>query len=327
MRSLALAPLLLVTLGAASARAQSNSSARAEALFEEAKALMSKGDYTHACPKFAASEKLDPGVGTLLNLGTCYERQGKTASAWAAFTEAASQAHRAGEPERVRFAEKHANDLLKKLAHLVIRVGDQRAALEVKLDGTVVDTSEWGSPLPVDPGPHTVEVSSPGKRSWSTSVDVGQEPTQSEVAVPVLADEAPTTPPEVHQPLVAEVEPPPAPPTSSPLRPIGIVVGVVGLIGVGVGLGFGLDAVSKNNDAMTHCPMSPACNDQTGVDLTKQAQASALAATVAVIAGGVVFATGLTLVLVAPHKRSAVTAHLAPLVGPGLGGAAIGGSF
>ena len=307
---------LAITLATASAHAQSNNVARAEALFEEAKALMSKGDYTKACPKFAASQKLDPGVGTLLNLGTCYERQGKAASAWATFQEAANAARRANQEERARFAERRAADLAKHLPRVVIRVDNPASALEVKLDGTAVDSSEWGSPVPVDPGQHTIEVSAPGKRSWTTTVDVGNEPTQSDVAVPVLADEA-ATPLAVHQPLVAEVEPPPPPAASSPLRPVGIVVGALGLVGLGVGAGFGINAMGKNNEAMTHCPASPQCADQTGVDLTNQARDSALASTVAFIIGGVMLAAGVTLFIAAPHSKRAVTAFIGPL---GVGG-------
>jgi hypothetical protein len=318
---------MLVLTCASAAHAQLDTKARAEALFEEAQTLMRKGDLTTACPKFAASQKLDPAVGTLLNLATCYERQGKTASAWAAFHEAATAAAHANQDERARFAEKRATELARKLPRVVIRVSAQ-TNLEVKLDGTVVDSSEWGTALPLDPGQHSVEVSAPGKHRWTTTIDVGSEATQSEVAVPKLADEAPTT--TTQQPLVTEIEPPPPPRSGSPLVPLGIVVGAIGFVSVGIGLGFGVYAMSKNNEALTHCPMSPQCNDQAGVDLTHDAQTSATAATVAFIVGGVALATGVTLLLVgaAPgSKRAPATARLAPLIGPGLGGAVIGGTF
>jgi len=319
MRRVVVGTILAVMLAAPSARAQG--AARAEALFEEAKALMSKGDYTKACPKFAASQKLDPGVGTLLNLGTCYERQGRAASAWATFQEAALAARRANQEERARFAEKRAAELAQKLAHVVIRVGDQKATLEVKLDGTVVDSSEWGSSLPLDPGQHTIEVSAPGKRSWTTTIEVAAGTSaESDVAVPVLSDETPTHV-DQQKPLVAEIEPPPAPTASSPLRPIGIVVGALGIVGVGVGLGFGINAMSKNNEALTHCPMSPQCNDQLGVDLTHDAQGSATASTIAFIVGGVMLAAGVTLFLVAPRTKHSVTATFGPF------GGALGGTF
>jgi len=326
-RSFQLLTVLALATFATHARAQAGAKARAEALFEEAQALMKKGELTSACPKFAASQKLDPAVGTLLNLATCYERQGKNASAWASFHDAENAARRANQTERANFAQRRADALATKLAHVVIRVGAPNANLEVKLDGEVLDSSAWNDPLPIDPGDHLLEVSAPGKRAWSTTIQVGVEPTQVDVAVPVLADEAhENVPPPTPLAVVPEIAPP-APPPSSPLRPIGIAVGAAGLVGIGIGAGFGINAKSKNDEALTHCPETPQCNDQTGVDLTHDAQASATASTVAFIAGGVVLATGVVLFLVAPHPSRAVTARIAPILGPGVGGAAIGGTF
>src|SRR5882757_7808503 len=47
---------------------------RAEALFDEGRRLMTAGDFTAACPKFASSQALDPAIGTALNLANCYEK-------------------------------------------------------------------------------------------------------------------------------------------------------------------------------------------------------------------------------------------------------------
>src|SRR5690348_15501816 len=74
--------------------------ATAEALFSEGRRLMASGDYAAACEKFAASQKHDPGLGTSLNLADCYEKSGRTASAWAEFRDAASAAHRVGSKDR-----------------------------------------------------------------------------------------------------------------------------------------------------------------------------------------------------------------------------------
>lgn len=79
--------VLSVALGvAAPARAQRETErGAAEALFTEARELMSQGKFAEACPKLVSSYQLDPGLGTLLNLGVCYKSKGQIASAWSTF--------------------------------------------------------------------------------------------------------------------------------------------------------------------------------------------------------------------------------------------------
>ena len=76
---------------------------------------------------------------------------------------------------------------------------------------------------------------------------------------------------------------------------IGIVVGTVGLIGLGVGVGFGIDAMQKNNEAMDICDGNRCV--QRGVDLNADAKSSATASTIGFAAGGVLTAGGLMLFL------------------------------
>src|ERR1044071_7524440 len=100
-------------------RAQSASDkATAEALFGEGRRLMAQANYRDACPKFEASLKLDPGVGAMLNLADCYEKNGQTASAWAEFLEASSAARVAGSRDREELARSRAAALEPKLSRL-----------------------------------------------------------------------------------------------------------------------------------------------------------------------------------------------------------------
>ena len=63
------------------AQAQSDSAA-ARALFAEGRNLMADERYAEACPKFEESLRLDHGMGTQFNLAHCWEKLGRTASAW-----------------------------------------------------------------------------------------------------------------------------------------------------------------------------------------------------------------------------------------------------
>src|SRR5436305_1863991 len=80
----------------------------AQALFEEGRRLMAAGKYAEACPKLAASQKLDPGAGTLLNLASCYEKAGQNASSWATFKEAAAAARQSGHADWEKAAREKA---------------------------------------------------------------------------------------------------------------------------------------------------------------------------------------------------------------------------
>src|SRR5947207_15885135 len=83
----------------AHAEAGAAQKAAAESLFDDALKAMKSGHFTEACPKLEESERIDPAIGTLLYLGECYEKTGRTASAWATFREAASAAQAQGESE------------------------------------------------------------------------------------------------------------------------------------------------------------------------------------------------------------------------------------
>jgi hypothetical protein len=75
---------IVATVLLATADAHAQGGARrvgAEPVFADGRRLMAAGDYERACPKLAASQKLDPAIGAVLNLGACYEKAGKIASA------------------------------------------------------------------------------------------------------------------------------------------------------------------------------------------------------------------------------------------------------
>jgi hypothetical protein len=327
--------------------------ASAEALFNEGKRLMEAGQYAQACPKLADSQRLDPGVGTLLNLGVCYERNGQTASAWATFKEAASAAHGAGEAERERFARDRAAALEPKLAKLSVAVGADSVidGLEVKRDGEGVPRSSWGLGLPIDPGDHTVEATAPGHKPWSTKVTVAASGSAS-VQVPAL-EPLPQAP---APPAAAPAPPPPAPtttpaPSPAPVpqtviiyqgeqphpgaaqRTWGIVTGVFGLLAVGTSVAGGVLAKSeydKSTDPNHGSNGAPGCVNgvctQQGLQHQQDGQSIANVATWVFVGGAVFLAGGITLFVTAPSgEPKAPRASLE--VAPTLGGAMVRGAW
>src|SRR5271165_4618178 len=203
-----------------SARAQtSGSDVAATALFDEGRKLMAAHDYANACPKLAESQRLAPSGGTLLNLAECYEKNGQTASAWAAWKDAASRANAAGKADIEKQASDRATALEPTLAKLAITLaaGSDVTGLQVKRDGVLVGHAEFGTALPVDPGSHTVEASAPGKQPWSTKVDVAARQKDASVAV-TLVDAPAAAPPPVVAPVPGpnpQQPPPPPQPTET----------------------------------------------------------------------------------------------------------------
>lgn len=312
VRVLAGGVLLFLSLLPASGRAgPAEDRAAADALFKEGRDLIDKGKPAEACPKFAASQNLDPTPGTLLTLGDCYERSGQMASAWATFNEAGSLARRVSDTRRAAEAARRAGLLEPKLSKLVIEVAPEGrvARLDVRRNGSPIPEAALGSPIPVDPGPQTIEASAPGKIGWSTKINVEGKPGVVTVRVPPLADAVKAPPPPDQKPPPPDQKPPapetkpPAPETKSARpwqRPTGIVAMGVGALGVGIGAVLGGVALSKNGESNEgHCFPNNRC-DQDGIDLRADAVRLGNTSTATLIAGGVLLAGGVVLFATAP---------------------------
>ncbi len=295
--------------------------AAAEGLFDEARTLMKNGNYAVACPKLVESQRLDPGVGTLLYLGACYEKLDRLASAWATLREAAALAHSSGQPDREKMATSKADAIEPLVPRLSIDVAAPIEGLEVRVDGEPMGRATWGSALPLDPGHHTVEARAPGAKTVSLDVEMAKSD-RKRVTIPRLepASDAPRPPPA--GPLAPTPKPSePAPPFFTPMRIAGLGVGAVGLGGLVVGSVFGVRAFSLASSVTDACPTGP-CSAAVKAEADDSRTAGTIS-TVAFAVGGVLLATGVVLWVVAPKPRSTVGLF----VQPGLGSLAIGGRF
>jgi len=214
--SCALIAAVIASAWAASAVAQVPDAALAESLFREGKRLSGEHKFAEACPKFAESYKLDPGLGTLLNLAACHESEGKPASAWAEFSDASARAKREGDNDRAQLADEHVRALEPKLSHITIAVAPGAAipGLVVKFDSRELSSAALGMSIPIDPGKHQIEASAPGKQSYSQTLDAPAAGATATVTVPLLQD-APNGAPAV-APVVAPAAAGPTPPAAAP---------------------------------------------------------------------------------------------------------------
>src|SRR5262249_23694305 len=102
--------------------ARAGDPATADALFNAAKALMARKKWGEACPKVAASYKLDPTLGTLLNLADCHEKQGLLAQAWSEWGAAGERAEREKDAARKALCARRRAELEPRVPKLNIAV-------------------------------------------------------------------------------------------------------------------------------------------------------------------------------------------------------------
>ncbi len=294
--------------------ADTNDPALAEALFEEGKALLEKGDDAAACPKFAESYRLDPATGAVFALALCHERQGKLATAWVEYIEAAARANADHNPEREASARERAGALEPRLSHLLVRVDSATAALpglSVLYDGVALRPAAFGTWLPVDAGKHLVRAEAAGYHASETTIEIGATPERATLTIP-------------------ELEPLPSPVRGAssdvpgaknqgtfeftPLRVGGIALGAAGVASLGIGLAATIVALNKKSSSEATCGAG-GC-DPAGHDDRVEAHEAATWATVGAISGAVLLGAGAVLfVLGKPAAKSTATSTSTLLVG------------
>ena len=340
---------LAVAAGVSPASAQTDATA-ARALFNEARALVEKGEHAAACPKFEESMRLRPGEGTRFNLADCWEQIGRTASAWGEFLEVASSSKRTGRKDREKLARRRAEALEPKLSRLVIEVAVRESELTVMRDGVEVRDGTWGAAVPVDPGRHSIAARAPGKRPWFREIEIsGTEPVI--VEIPRLDPEKSAKSGDKPRTRRANTFPSPAPKDDAEhdeleaereqatfsssgrdtRRALAYVAGGATVAMAVLGTIFYLDFKSKNDEAASMC-RAFTC-DRKGVerhnDLVDRAQASRTLSYLSFGAG--TLALGAATILYLTSEPSSVESggavELRPLIGSGLTGLSASGSF
>jgi hypothetical protein len=186
-----------------------------------------------ACDAFAASNRLEPRAGTLINLGLCREQNRQLASAWVAFKDALT---RVKDPKKKKVAVDKVATLEPRLSYLTISVPDESRVegLVVTRNGQVVDPALLNRAVPVDGGPYTIAGRAPGHEEWTTTVEVATERDKVSVDVPrfkelaaLVGPTGPTGPTETNSPAPDVA----APSRFTGRRKLALAVGATGLVG------------------------------------------------------------------------------------------------
>lgn len=302
------ASLTLVALASAPPAAaappavQSRDVAAAEALFERARKLSEAGHFGAACPLFAESHRLDPGVGVLLYLAACHESTGRIATAWATFREARAAAEASRQLDRVEIADARIAALEARLPRMRIVVPPQGAdqGWTVRRDDLVLGAALWDTEMPVDPGERRIEVLAPGFKPYAATVQA-REGVVTRVELPGLT---PDVAPIVLAPA-SRAEPAAEETTWRPIHTTAVALGGAGVLGMVVGTGFGVAAASEWDTANEHCSRNttPWRCDAIGVEAAEDTSSHAAISTTAFALGGAALATGAVLWLVSPELQ------------------------
>jgi hypothetical protein len=322
------------------ARAQTeDDKAAAQTLFDDGMRLFNAGKIDEACPKFAASLKHYPGLGTRGKLAECYEKQGKVASAWAMWREVAVVAHQATDTKREQIGNEKAKALEPRIPHLTIVVdpASPQPWPTVTRNGVPVDTAAFGTAIAVDPGSIQIDATAAGRVPFARTVTIGEKESKT-VTVPPLdkaavVDKGPPRVEDNHNP----------PPGEEPQvdhkgrRIAGITMVIAGGASVLVGGFFGIQAKSNWDDAFAAgggCTKGmnggPDTCTMAGQTKTDSARNDANMANIFVGAGAAIAVTGVVLWVISPsvvESPQATGFHFTPTVGPTQIGAAFTGTF
>ncbi len=262
-------PLTTVTVGVARAE---DPKARADALFDAGKRLIEAGAVDEACRAFAQSYELDPSGGSLLNLGICYEKQEKFATARETLTKARDRAIVDGRVDRQGVAESHLAAVTSRVAWVRLRFDPaiDRERCSVEIDGRPWPSALWGEPWPVDPGEHVLLVHGVRDEPQSITFEAANTAEEQTLVIAPKPPSAPTaSPPRALRPPPLRARVGAEGPESAPswLVPLGVTGLALGAVGVGVGIGFGVDALAKQREVESLCPRT-ACTNQSAVQLS-----------------------------------------------------------
>ncbi len=297
----------------------------AEDLFRRAKALLADKRAAEACPLFHESYRLDPGMGTLLNLALCDEQIGKVASAWGAFRAVEQQARAAVPPNesRAQLAREHADKLQPRLSRLRIVVPPESRVpgLTVKLDGEEKAEPVWVG-IPVDVGTRVVEVSGTNRLPVLIRLKVEDEASLQTVTVPLLADAPPAAVPVAGGANLEEFE---AFAATRARRTSGYVIGGIGLGIFAAGAVFGIAGIINDNTAKECAPCFRGSTAAADSDkATDRALVFANIANVTVPLGALATAFGAYLVVSAKSEHKV---KLTPVATSGHAGVSLDGAW
>lgn len=166
--------------------ASADPSSRAQTLFDTARAQLRQSNFAQACPLFEQSYHLEPALGTLINLATCREKEGKYASSLNAYFTVLLQAEARGDLARQAIAAERIAALRTMTSSVVVRLPStlDPDSVTCTIDGVPVLAAELNKPIPMDGGSHELVVNRVSYPEFRAQFDLAPRGEQHVLDVP-----------------------------------------------------------------------------------------------------------------------------------------------
>ncbi|HYQ28467.1 MAG TPA: hypothetical protein VER04_14655 [Polyangiaceae bacterium] len=279
--------------------------------FGQALALQTAGDWAGALTllKEVAAVKSTPQVR--FNMALCEERLGKLVAALGDYELAAADARSEKADQVAEEVERRLEALRQRIPKITVTRGSGAEAAIVALDGVSLGDQVIGTPMPTDPGPHTVEARAPGFKPFRQSLRLAEQQSES---LEIVLEPEPAPPPDIRHPG-------PGPRVhGNNTRVYGYIVGGVGVASLATSAVFFGMRAGKISDLDKACPdkQCPSSAQKSDIDAGKM---YTTVGNVTLAVGAVAVATGLVLILTSSPSDSSVALAPAP------GGAQLFGKF
>lgn len=227
----------------------------------------------------------------MFNIADCEEKLGRLATSWTLFQEVVQRLP--NDDDRRAIANDRAHALEARLPTLNIHLArSNRTDVRLRRDGVVLGAASLDTPLPVDPGEHTVIVDAPGTQSAVFTSRVG-EGEHASLAVNVsristISQQPPSTrgrSDSTHSSHTAAY-----------------VVGGIGVAGLVTGVIAGLTMLSKKSTVNEQC-VGKRCSPE-GLDAAHSGRTYGLITTAGLITGALGLGAASYLFLSAPAAES-----------------------
>lgn len=300
----AAALVALLLAGPSQAFAQTASKAAADELFKQAVRLANQGQFEAAATRFKASYEADPTLGTLLGLAMAEQRCGKMASAYVHYQELRDLARRNHDADREREARTRMSGIEGDVPRLTLTCSSAlpRGA-HLWLDDSPLPVAALGTAIPVDAGAHVVKVRYGDRDLFLKSLTVSQGE-HARIEVPASAVER----------RADGVDFADSKSNGNGLKTAGIATGAAGLAMLVGGSYLWIRSNQTWGEVSAVCP-GPGCSPSMK-DRVDSGRAQESWARVALVAGALGVAGGVTLFALGNTKKTEIAQDARVMAGP-----------